>query len=78
MTTGEDPNINPDRPNDCQELAEWVAETDANLAAAVAELEENPPIIFDDTKSILDAVEKAARLAGRREILDELKERIEN
>lgn len=78
MTIGEDPNFNAADNVNCPDLASWVAETDANLAAAIRDLETNAPDIFDDGQSILNAVERAAKLAGRREVLDELKDRIAN
>ncbi len=57
-------------------IEDWVAETDAQIHADLDDIEDQEPTIFDDSGTILSAVEKAARLAGKREILDDIKEKL--
>ena len=54
-------------------LAEWIAEQDERLATAFDNLNRNPPTVFNSSLEILDAIREAARLSGRREVLDDLR-----
>jgi hypothetical protein len=55
------------------DLAAWIAEQDDRLATAFNTLNENPPTVFNSSLEILEAIREAARLSGRREVLDDLK-----
>lgn len=55
------------------DLAAWIAEQDDRLATAFNSLNENPPTVFNSSLEILEAIREAARLSGRREVLDDLK-----
>ena len=53
-------------------LRDWISRQNNQLELDVSQLQDKAPTLFDDNRTVIDGLMNAARLAGRREILDAL------
>lgn len=54
-------------------LNNWISQQDARFSLDLSHLQDTTPNIFDSNLEILKSIREAARLVGRKELLDELK-----